>query len=58
MVKNCRKDGIYRQTKFKTKKVIDSNEFVKALYKTAENPNFEVFTVSGKATIADFSGEP
>ena len=39
-------------------KVIDSNELVKALYETAENPLFEVFTVSGKATIADFSGEP
>ena len=39
-------------------KVIDSNELVKALYETAENPTFEVFTVSGKATIADFSGNP
>ena len=32
-------------------KVIDSNELVK-------NPTFEVFTISGNATIADFSGEP
>jgi uncharacterized pyridoxamine 5'-phosphate oxidase family protein len=39
-------------------KVIDSNELVKALYETADNPTFEVFTVSGKATIADFSGNP
>lgn len=39
-------------------KVIDSNELVKALYETGENPIFEVFTVSGKATIADFSGKP
>ena len=39
-------------------KVIDSNELVKALYETAENPTFEVFTVTGKATIADFSGNP
>jgi len=39
-------------------KVIDSNELVKALYETADNPTFEVFTVTGKATIADFSGNP
>lgn len=39
-------------------KVIDSNELVKALYETADNPTFEVFTIHGKATIADFSGEP
>ena len=39
-------------------KVIDSNELVKALYETGENPTFEVFTISGKATIADFSGQP
>jgi len=39
-------------------KVIDSNELVKALYETADNPAFEVFTVSGNATIADFSGNP
>ncbi len=39
-------------------KVIDANELVKALYETADNPTFEVFTVSGKATIADFSGNP
>ena len=29
-------------------KVIDSNELVKSLYETADNPTFEVFTVSGK----------
>ena len=39
-------------------KVIDSNELVKALYETADNPLFEVFTVTGKATIADFSENP
>ena len=40
-------------------KVIDSNELVKALYETGDNPIFEVFTIAeGKATIADFSGEP
>ena len=39
-------------------KVIDSNELVKALYESGDNPVFEVYTVSGKATIADFSGEP
>ena len=40
-------------------KVIDTNELVKALYESGDNPIFEVFTiVEGKATIADFSGEP
>ena len=39
-------------------KVIDSNDLVKALYETGDNPVFEVFTINGKATIADFSGEP
>ena len=39
-------------------KVIDSNELVKTLYQTADNPTFEVFTFSGKATIAEFSGNP
>jgi uncharacterized pyridoxamine 5'-phosphate oxidase family protein len=39
-------------------KVIDSNELVKTLYETADNPTFEVFTVTGKSTIADFSGNP
>ena len=39
-------------------KVIDSNELVKTLYETADNPTFEVFTVAGKATVADFSGNP
>ena len=34
------------------------NELVKTLYETADNPTFEVFTVTGKATIADFSGNP
>ena len=40
-------------------KVIEANELVKALYESGDNPIFEVFTISeGKATIADFSGEP
>ena len=39
-------------------KVIDSNELVKSLYETGDNPVFEVFTINGKATIADFSGNP
>lgn len=39
-------------------KVIDSNDLVKELYGSGDNPDFEVFTISGKATIADFSGEP
>ncbi|MGN1362300.1 MAG: pyridoxamine 5'-phosphate oxidase family protein [Methanobrevibacter sp.] len=39
-------------------KVLDSNELVKSLYSTADNPVFEVFTFTGEATIADFSGNP
>ena len=40
-------------------KVIDANDLVKALYESGDNPIFEVFTIAkGKATIADFSGEP
>ena len=40
-------------------KVIDANELVKALYESGDNPIFEAFTIAeGKATIADFSGEP
>ncbi len=39
-------------------KVIDSNELVKSLYQNGSNPEFEVFTISGDATIADFSGNP
>lgn len=39
-------------------KVIESNELVKTLYQSGDNPEFEVFTISGDATIADFSGTP
>ncbi|WP_299522721.1 pyridoxamine 5'-phosphate oxidase family protein [uncultured Methanobrevibacter sp.] len=39
-------------------KVIDSNELVKSLYQSGDNPEFEVFTISGDVTIADFSGNP
>ena len=39
-------------------KVIDSNELVKSLYQSGNNPEFEVFTIAGDATIADFSGNP
>ena len=39
-------------------KVIDSNEIVKGLYQTNDNPTFEVFYINdGKATIRDFSSE-
>lgn len=39
-------------------RIIDSNEVVESIYKTGDNPIFEAFTVSGKATLADLSGEP
>lgn len=32
--------------------------FKLGIYKTGDNPIFEAFTVSGKATLADLSGEP
>ena len=40
------------------KEVIEANEMVKGIYQTADNPEFEVFTISGTAVIADFSGQP
>ena len=49
---------IFELMKELKQKVIDSNELVKTLYETPKNPTFEVFTISGNATIADFSGEP
>lgn len=39
-------------------KIINMNELVKSLYQTPDNPTFELFTIKGKATIADFSGQP
>ena len=40
-------------------KIIDSNELVKTLYQTPDNPIFEAFYIKdGKAVIRDFSGEP
>ncbi|WP_019227950.1 pyridoxamine 5'-phosphate oxidase family protein [Sedimentibacter sp. B4] len=41
------------------KDVLESSELVKSIYKTPDNPTFEVFYLeSAKATIADFSGNP
>jgi len=40
------------------KAIIEKSEIVKAQYQTADNPNFEILYLNGKATIADFSGEP
>lgn len=39
-------------------KVIDANDLVKSLYQSGDNPVFEVFTITGDVTIADFSGNP
>jgi uncharacterized pyridoxamine 5'-phosphate oxidase family protein len=38
--------------------IIEKSEIVKAQYQAADNPNLEIFYLEGKATIADFSGEP
>ena len=40
-------------------KVQEANPFVKSIYKTPDNPAFEVFYLDeAEATIADFSGNP
>ncbi|WP_315076715.1 pyridoxamine 5'-phosphate oxidase family protein [uncultured Clostridium sp.] len=39
------------------KNIIESSDLVKSLYRTAENPIFEIFYLeNAKAVIADFSG--
>ncbi len=39
--------------------IIEASPIVKSIYQTAENPDFEIFTIiNGTATIADFSGQP
>lgn len=41
------------------KEIIEASGLVKSLYKTAENPIFEIFYLEdAKAVIADFSGNP
>lgn len=40
-------------------KVLESSELVKSIYKTADNPIFEIFYIEhGAAILADFSGQP
>ena len=40
-------------------KVIECSGMVKSIYKTADNPIFEVFYIEhGAAVLADFSGQP
>ncbi|HNS20077.1 MAG TPA: pyridoxamine 5'-phosphate oxidase family protein [Sedimentisphaerales bacterium] len=40
-------------------KIQDGNPLVKSIYKTPDNPIFEIFYLDGAfATIADFSGKP
>ena len=40
-------------------KVLETSQLVKSIYKTADNPIFEVFYIEhGHATLADFSGQP
>lgn len=41
------------------KQIIDTNELVRSVYKTPENPIFEVFCIEhGTVKIADLSGQP
>jgi len=41
------------------KTIIESNELVRSIYKTADNPSFILFYLDeAKAVIADFSGNP
>lgn len=50
---------IFTQDLQTKQKVIDVYAAVKGLYKSAENPIFEVFYIEhGEAIIADFSGQP
>lgn len=43
----------------KKEKVLEASPQVRGLYKSADNPIFEVFYLEhGTATIADFSGQP
>lgn len=40
-------------------KVLDKNPGIKAIYKSGDNPVFEVFYIEhGEAIISDFSGQP
>ena len=40
-------------------KIIEANPLVKSLYKTPDNPVFEIFYLEhGQAILADFSGKP
>lgn len=40
-------------------RILDANDLVKSIYKTPDNPIFEIFYVEhGTAVIADFSGQP
>jgi uncharacterized pyridoxamine 5'-phosphate oxidase family protein len=39
--------------------IIEHNPLVKSIYKTPDNPIFEIFYLDdAKAVIADFSGQP
>jgi uncharacterized pyridoxamine 5'-phosphate oxidase family protein len=41
------------------KKIIEGNDLVRSVYRTADNPVFEIFYLEkAKAVIADFSGNP
>ncbi|OEH87001.1 pyridoxamine 5'-phosphate oxidase [Desulfuribacillus stibiiarsenatis] len=41
------------------KKIIESNDLVRSIYQTPDNPVFEVFYLEdAESTIADFSGKP
>jgi len=40
-------------------KILDTHELVRQIYKSADNPKFELFfIISGEATLSDFSGRP
>lgn len=40
-------------------RIMDANDLVKSIYKTPDNPVFEIFYIEhGTAVIADFSGQP
>lgn len=50
---------VFSQDKQIKEEIISASPLVKSIYKTADNPVFEIFYLEeGKAIISDFSGNP
>jgi uncharacterized pyridoxamine 5'-phosphate oxidase family protein len=47
------------KTRNSKKRILDTNDLVRSIYQTPENPVFEVFFIGhGTVKIADLSGKP